>query len=130
MPSLFTKRKACEKNVLPEVKFSSENDIFFSEPYFSNICIHPRFCLSGVGPWSAIWQGKGPKGHEVVEDTEDVLLPHLTSENPLAGGDPTGEPAFNAQVYRFSLSYVITYSEKFNFLIYMFIHFSDDSFVP
>ena len=45
-----------------------------------------------------MWEGKGPKGHEVQEDTEDILLPQFTSENPLAGGEPTGEPAFNSQV--------------------------------
>ncbi len=46
-----------------------------------------------------MWAGQaGPKGHEVTDDTEDVLLPQFTTENPLAGGDPAGEPAFNSQV--------------------------------
>jgi hypothetical protein len=55
--------------------------------------------LSPAGVWVSVWAGQaGPKGHEVTDDTEDVLLPQFTTENPLAGGDPAGEPAFNSQV--------------------------------
>jgi hypothetical protein len=61
-------------------------------------CTYIATAAAFLGPWPSIWEGKGPKGHEVLEDTEDTLLPQFTSENPLAGGDPSGEPAFNAQV--------------------------------
>jgi len=51
-----------------------------------------------TGRWTSIWtENGGPKGLEVTDDSVDTVLPHLTSENPISMGEPSGEPAFNAQ---------------------------------
>eukprot|EP00088_Acartia_fossae_P001645 TRINITY_DN10655_c0_g2_i1.p1 TRINITY_DN10655_c0_g2~~TRINITY_DN10655_c0_g2_i1.p1 ORF type:complete len:571 (+),score=117.23 TRINITY_DN10655_c0_g2_i1:52-1764(+) len=52
-----------------------------------------------AGKWSSIWTeaSDGVKGQEVTDLTEDTLLPHLTSENPVVSGDMEREPAFNTQ---------------------------------
>ena len=50
------------------------------------------------GPWSSVWRDVGgPKGIEVTDLTEDVVLPHLTTDNPIDAALPA-EPAFNSQV--------------------------------
>ena len=49
--------------------------------------------------WTSFWADKaGPAGQEVTDMTEDTILPHLTTENPICTEDPTREPAFNTQV--------------------------------
>ena len=41
----------------------------------------------------------GPKGIQILEDSEDLVLPHLTTDNPINSGcEASGDPAFNAQV--------------------------------
>ena len=49
--------------------------------------------------WTSFWADRaGPAGQEVTDMTEDTILPHLTTENPICTEDPTREPAFNTQV--------------------------------
>ena len=49
--------------------------------------------------WTGFWgEAGGPLGQEVTDFTEDTILPHLTTDNPICTGDPSGEPAFNTQV--------------------------------
>ena len=40
----------------------------------------------------------GPKGIQVTDDKEDLVLPHLTTDNPINTGEARGEAAFNSQV--------------------------------
>lgn len=40
----------------------------------------------------------GARGLEVTDTSADTVLPHLTTDNPICTGEPSGEPAFNAQV--------------------------------
>jgi len=50
------------------------------------------------GMWTSFWADRaGPAGQEVTDMTEDTILPHLTTENPICTEDPTREPAFNTQ---------------------------------
>jgi len=51
------------------------------------------------GAWSKIWSSdeEGPRGQEVKDNTEDTILPHLTSDNPITLGDTSSEPVFNSQ---------------------------------
>ena len=52
------------------------------------------------GPWSKVWgEEGGARGLEVTDTSEDTILPHLTTDNPICSGEPSGEPAFNAQVW-------------------------------
>ena len=53
--------------------------------------------------WTGFWgEAGGPLGQEVTDFTEDTILPHLTTDNPICTGDPSGEPAFNTQVNAFN----------------------------
>jgi len=51
------------------------------------------------GPWPSMWGAEGgPKGIQILEDSEDLVLPHLTTDNPINSGcEASGDPAFNAQ---------------------------------
>ena len=51
-----------------------------------------------LGPWASIWkENLGPKGLEITDSSEDVILPNLTTDNPIDAAVPV-EPAFNSQV--------------------------------
>jgi hypothetical protein len=50
------------------------------------------------GMWTSFWgESGGPAGQEITDHSEDTILPHLTTENPIVTGDPTREPSFNTQ---------------------------------
>jgi len=58
----------------------------------------------------------GARGLEVTDTSADTVLPHLTTDNPICTGEPSGEPAFNAQVEKYNLNFYSEYIYVFFYL--------------